>query len=52
MRRLSVSGSRGAGDDQARLVTTDPKIAQKYGLVDESEYWEPGAEDDAPEDTP
>jgi hypothetical protein len=29
----------GVGDDYAHLVTTDPKVAEKYGLVDESEYW-------------
>lgn len=34
----------GAGDDYARLVTTDPKVAEKYGLIDESEYW--GSEED------
>lgn len=26
--------------DRVRLVTTDPEIAEKYGLVEESEYWE------------
>lgn len=35
----------GVGDDYARLVTTDPKVAEKYGLVDESEYW--GADEEA-----
>jgi len=30
----------GLGDDNARLVTLDPKVAEKYGLVDESEYWD------------
>jgi hypothetical protein len=29
----------GAGDGHAYLVTTDPKIAEKYGLIEESEYW-------------
>lgn len=29
----------GVRDDNARLVTMDPKVAEKYGLVDESEYW-------------
>jgi hypothetical protein len=29
----------GVGDDYAHLVTTDPKVAEKYGLVEESEYW-------------
>jgi len=34
----------GVGDDYAHLVTTDPKVAEKYGLVDESKYW--GIEDE------
>lgn len=29
----------GTGDDYAHLVTMVPKVAEKYGLVDESEYW-------------
>ncbi len=29
----------GVADDNARLVTSDPQIAAKYGMVDESEYW-------------
>jgi hypothetical protein len=36
----------GVKDDYAQLMTTDPKIAEKYGLVDESEYWEPDSEVD------
>jgi hypothetical protein len=41
----------GVGDDYAHLVTTDPKVAEKYGMVDESEYW--GAdEDDDQDETP
>jgi hypothetical protein len=35
----------GVSDDYARLVTTDPKVAEKYGLVDESEYWGVDEED-------
>ncbi len=43
----------GIGDDYARLVTTDPKIAEKYGLVDEAEFWGTVDEDDErPEDEP
>jgi hypothetical protein len=43
----------GVGDDYARLVTSDPKIAERYGMVDESEYWradedEDGDHDEAP----
>ena len=30
----------GVSDDHARLVSMDPSVAAKYGLVDESEYWE------------
>ncbi len=36
----------GVGDDYALLVTTDPKVAEKYGLVDESEYWGIDEEDE------
>ena len=32
-------------DDYAQLVTTDPKIAEKYGFVEESEYWDEGPDD-------
>jgi hypothetical protein len=41
----------GIGDDYAHFVTTDPKVAEKYGMVDESEYWGIDEEDeaDAPE---
>lgn len=28
-----------ATDDQALLVTTDPEIAAKYEMHEESEYW-------------
>lgn len=38
----------GVGDDYARLMTTDPKVAEKYGMVDESEYW--GADEDEDRD--
>lgn len=30
--------------DTALLMTTDPKVAEKYSLIDESEYWEGGSE--------
>jgi hypothetical protein len=36
----------GVGDDYAHLVTMDPKVAEKYGLIDESEYWEGNEEDE------
>jgi Uncharacterised nucleotidyltransferase len=47
----------GAADEQVYLVTTDPEVAKKYDMVEESEFWgreeEKGAEsetgsDDAP----
>jgi hypothetical protein len=34
---LEVDG--GLGDDFARLVTTDPEVAKKYDMVEESEFW-------------
>lgn len=40
----------GVGDDHAHLVTTNPKIAEKYGLVDEFEYWGDDEESDGAED--
>lgn len=33
----------GVGDDYAHLTTTDPEIAKKYDMVEESEFW--GEED-------
>lgn len=40
---------RGTGDDYALLVTSDPKIAEKYGMEDESELWaDDGDENNAP----
>jgi hypothetical protein len=42
----------GLGDDYAHLVTTDAKVAEKYGLVDESEYWGIDDEGEEPEDKP
>lgn len=35
---LSMGG--GTADDYAYLVTSDPEIAKKYGMHDESEFWE------------
>ena len=29
-------------DDYVMLVTTDPTIAEKYGMLEESEYWDRG----------
>ena len=42
----------GVGDDYAHLSTLDAKVAEKYGLVDESEYWGIEDDDEAPEDKP
>jgi hypothetical protein len=44
----------GVADDYARLVTTDPAVAEKYGLVEESEYWgrDEEDEDEEPSDGP
>ena len=42
----------GIGDDYAHLVTTDAKVAEKYGLVEESEYWEMDNDGEDAEDTP
>jgi hypothetical protein len=39
----------GVGDDYAHLVTTDATVAEKYGLVDESEYWGEEDEDEGEE---
>ncbi len=36
----------GVDDDCALLVTYDPKVAEKYGLVDESEFWGQDFEED------
>jgi hypothetical protein len=29
----------GTADDYAHLVTTDPDVAKKYGMIEESEFW-------------
>lgn len=42
----------GVGDDYARLVTMDPTVAEKYGLVEESEYWGGDEDDEEPSDSP
>ena len=30
----------GTGDDHALLVTTDPDVARRYDMIEESEYWD------------
>ena len=47
---VTLDDNGGTGDDYAHLVTTDAEVAEKYGLVDESEYW--GIDDEVPEDKP
>jgi hypothetical protein len=49
MRRDGVilEDNGGVADDYAHLVTTDPKVAEKYGMTDESEYWDDEEEDDS-----
>ena len=46
MRRdgVAVEDVGPGGGDRIRLVTTDPVVAERYGLVEESEYWPEGAE--------
>lgn len=41
-----LEDSGGTGDDYAHLVTTDPKVAAKYGMVDEADYWGIDEEDE------
>lgn len=52
MRRdgVMLEDAGGVGDDYAHLVTTDPKIAEKYGMVEEGEFWD--EEDEGEEDGP
>lgn len=37
---VTLSTDGGTSDDYAYLSTSDPEIAQKYGMHDESEFWE------------
>ncbi len=41
---VALEDDGAAGDDYAHLVTTDPAVAKKYDMVEESEFW--GDEDD------
>lgn len=38
------------GDDYALLVTTDPTVARKYDMVEESEFWGESEKEDADEE--
>ncbi len=48
MRRdgVTLDVEAGPGHDHARLVTTDPAVARRYGMIEESEYW--GRDDEGP----
>lgn len=48
--QLEAMRQDGVTLDYARLVTTDPKVAEKYGLIDESEYWEHDEDDQTDND--
>ncbi len=52
MRRdgVTLEGDASVGDDYAHLVTTDPEVAHKYDMIDESEFWEADHEDPADEE--
>ena len=41
----------GTADDYAQLVTTDPDIARKYDMHDESEFWDNGESESEVEQT-
>src|SRR6476620_5267416 len=43
---VTLESDQSVGDDYAHLVTTDPEIAKKYDMVDESEFWSEVEEDD------
>lgn len=47
MRRdgVTLDPNGGTGDDYAQLLTTDPDVAKKYDMVEESEYWGDGEDD-------
>lgn len=50
MRRdgLVLEDTGGIADDYAHLVTTDPELAKKYDMMEESEFW--GDEDESRDD--
>lgn len=43
---VQLDPSGGTTDDYAHLVTTDPAVAQKYHMEDESEFWDDDEESD------
>jgi hypothetical protein len=36
---VTLDSDQGTEDDYAHLVTTDPEVAKKYDMLEESEYW-------------
>lgn len=44
---VTMEPAGGAGDDYVYLVTTDPAVAKKYDMHEESEFWG-GKQDDGP----
>lgn len=44
---VTLDPDGGTGDDYAQLLTTDPAVARKYDMEDESELWD--SEDETPE---
>ena len=49
---VALEPDGGAGGDYARLVTTDPEVAKKYGMVEESELWGDGPDEEGEGDAP
>ena len=47
---VTLDPEGGTGDDYAHLITSDPTVAARYGLHDESEFW--GEDDDLEEASP
>ena len=47
---VTLDPQGGAADDYAHLVTTDPEVAKKYDMHDESEFWGEKESEDEGED--
>ena len=47
---VTLDPEGGTGDDYAHLVTTDPDVARKYGMEDETEFWGEGEDEDDAEE--
>jgi hypothetical protein len=52
MRRdgVTLEDDGSIGDDHAHLFTTDPEVAKKYDMVEESEFWGDDGDEDESED--